>query len=119
MWFEQLPEQCPPADAVKPNGVYYRLTETSVPICSDFWSNRKLWAHQKFNTCECIAMSVSVFQNVEPLKRVLKMPAHKNKTMVEVTLIPEAGLIMKTFGVSHFSWWRSADFPILNSVVAI
>lgn len=118
MWFEPLPDQCPPVDASPPNGTFYRLAEDSLPKCSDFWSHRKLWPSKKFNTTECLAMSLSVYTDPAQLEALKLMKPHAKKAIVAVNLTSSAGLVKKTFGPHHHSWWRNADFDLLKHAVA-
>jgi hypothetical protein len=119
MWFEPLPEQCPPADAISPNGKFYRLAETAVPKCADFWSHRRLWPTRKFNTPECLAMSVSLFADHSTIVALKMMKLHAHKSIVALNLNPDAGVVKKTFGPHHHSWWRKADFELFAHVVPV
>lgn len=117
-WFEELPEQCPPADAQSlENFVCFRLCETSSPCDEDFHSHRQKAPHQRFNTPECIARAVSVFNDREAAANLLKLPAHRNKSIVRLKLVSTDGVAKKTGNnKSHFSWWRSSLFDIGSAV---
>ena len=41
-WFEELPEQCPPEDAIECNGIYFRIANGNPATSEDFFSQRKL-----------------------------------------------------------------------------
>lgn len=118
MWFEQLPPTCPPPSAVPPTSTFYRLTESASPTCDDFWSHRKLNPSTKYNTDECHARAVSVFNSPTGLTRLLKMERHRHKTITAIKLDHTAGLVEKNGGPDHYSWWRSEAFPILQNVQA-
>lgn len=40
-WFEELPDQCPPEDAMECNGVYFRIANGNPATSEDFFSQRK------------------------------------------------------------------------------
>ena len=42
----------------------------------------------------------------------LKLPKFKNASIVIVKLEPKDGMIKKTFGIAHYSWWRTKDFNV-------
>ena len=116
-WFEELPEQCPEADAKAPNGhTYYRLIETDKISCNDFWSHRKIWPHKAFNTTECRARSISIFGDISQCAKLLLLPLHTNKKLAGILLTSDAGLIKKTGPDGHNSWWRSRSFdPVAHA----
>ena len=118
MWYEELPERCPPEDAFHPNGVYFRLTESEKIECSDFWSHRKKWPTKMFQVCECRARSVSVFDDIEQCLNVRKLPNQKQKKIVSVQLSNGDGVIKQTGkNTSHYSWWRSDTFDVNSAQV--
>lgn len=115
MWFEELPEQCPPDSAAQPNGEFYRMIEGKNVDEIDFHSHRKREPNKSFNTCECIAKSLSIFDSFESCERVTKLPAHNGKKIAIVKLDETSGAIGKTGrDKSHYSWWRSGDFDWLS-----
>lgn len=36
----------------------------------------------------------------------------QNASIVIVKLEPKDGMIKKTFGIAHYSWWRTKDFNV-------
>lgn len=119
MWFEQLPPMCPPANAVPPANTFYRLTESESPACEDFWSHRMLNPNTKYNTNECRARAVSVFDNPTELARLLKMERHRHKSIAGVMLDETAGVVERNGGPDHYSWWRAEGFPVLQNVQVV
>ncbi|PBJ92304.1 hypothetical protein CMV24_27940 [Pseudomonas plecoglossicida] len=114
-WYEALPEQCPPGEAFSPNEfVCYRLCESNTVTDRDFLSHRHLFPHKTFNVPECRARSISVFRDKNDLSGILKLPVHRNKTVVQLKLNACDGVAMKTGKVndSHYSWWRSSGFDM-------
>jgi len=117
-WVEDLPPDCPPADAVAPqNDLFYRLVENVPPLDRDFWSHRKLYPSKKY-TSECIGRACSLISDLEGCFQVAKLPTQQNKRIVQLSLPPESGRVKKT-GKNpwHYSWWRTRNFdPISGSI---
>ena len=114
-WFEQLPPQCPPSDAMPCNGIYYRIAKGNPVDDSDFFSQRKLMPDKVFTGLgidECIIRSISVFFDIEDAVKRLKLPKFRHANVTKVHLTPKDGVIKKTFSSSHFSWWRSTAFNV-------
>lgn len=120
-WFEQLPEQCPPNDAKVCDGKYYRIVNGNPAVSSDFFSQRKLAPQKIFRgngIDECIIRAVSLFGDAEDAKKRMKLPKFKHSILAEVILLPEDGMMKRTFADSHYSWWRTKQFS-LTQVKAI
>jgi hypothetical protein len=120
-WDETLPQGCPPKDAKPPeNKRFFRLVESIPPLESDFWSQRKHYPKKKFKTTECIARSCSIFTELNRCADIRKLPLHKNKKVVELTLTPESGLIKNTGRHAyHYSWWKVKGFNPIPYCVEI
>ena len=120
-WFEPLPDKCPPETAFIPNGqVFYRLAKSGTVISEEFLSQRAKCPTCKFNdVTECVARSISLWNDISECLNVLKLPRHKkhaSKSVIMIlTLNSNDGLLLNTFKPNHFSWWRSNSF-ILTSV---
>lgn len=116
-WFEELPEQCPPKEAFNPEGFsFYRFSSSENPDLNDFLSHRYLHPTTVFNNVpECIARSLSVYDSLEKCINLRKLPRHRNKwkSILELKLNADDGLVMKTFpDPNHYSWWRSNSFKL-------
>lgn len=112
-WFEELPKQCPPSDAQHCNGRYYRIAKGVPTESEDYFSQRKLQPDKVFvgeGIDECIVRSVSLFASVEEARKRLRLPKFRKNIVVEVELTPKDGVIKKTFGPNHYSWWRTKHF---------
>jgi hypothetical protein len=118
IWAEDLPDKCPPADADVPDGlVFYRMVSSSTPIDRDFWSIRKLNPHQGYQNSECRAMSTSMFDELSQCQARLKLPTHRDKSVVQIALNRGSGVVKQTgSNRSHHSWWRSAAYDSFISV---
>ena len=112
-WYEELPPNCPPDEASAPKAIYFRLGSIP-PDDSDFWSYRRRFPHKKFHVNECVARSLSIFDDqnaAERLKRLL--PAMRLKPIFQLDLGGKDGLIQQTGNdLHHFSWWRSTEFDL-------
>ncbi|WP_205343119.1 hypothetical protein [Denitrificimonas caeni] len=119
MWFEPLPEQCPPFGAKPVKGTFYRLVTGAVAGCEDFWSHRKIWPNKSFNVDECRARSLSIYECYEDCDKLRKLSMHKYKEIAEITLDINAGIAKQTGrDKTHYSWWRSNSFmPQAQSTV--
>lgn len=121
-WFEALPPLCPPADAVPAAGIFFRIAKGLPTESEDYFSQRHLQPDKVFvgeGIDECIVRSVSVFDNLDQAKMRLRLPKFRKQTIVAVELEPTDGVIKKTFGPSHYSWWRSTDFNYSKATLAL
>lgn len=116
-WAEELPPNCPPSKATPPNyDTFYRLIPRFPPEKQDFFSHRKLFPTRKFKTNECRARSVSIFSELEECAKIRKLPAHRKKIIIQLTLSPESGVVLQTGrNKKHYSWWMKKGYdPIKN-----
>jgi hypothetical protein len=114
-WYENLPPDCPPETAEIPQASYFRLGSIP-PEESDFWSHRRRFPHKKFHVSECVAQSLSIFDDFEADERLKRLlPAMRSKPIYQVDLTEGDGWVLQTGqDPHHFSWWRSTDFEISN-----
>jgi hypothetical protein len=110
-WHDELPEQCPPQEAVLPsNMIIYRAVRTLPPTEDDFESQRVMYPKQLFNVDECRARSLSVSTEPTPCEHLIRIPNRPERFVAKIRLTEESGLILKTGKRTHFSWWRARDF---------
>lgn len=119
-WVETLPLQCPPADAVPPEGVYYRAVSAD---CSedDFIPYARLYPMRKYTGSQaCIARGLSIFSNMDECLEATKLPSLQKlgqTCVAKITLTAKDGVIHKGHRTdSHYSWWRTRDFDLNTSV---
>jgi hypothetical protein len=112
-WFEELPSDCPPEEAGVPSGTYFRLGSIP-PDDSDFWSHRRRFPHKKFHVNECVARSLSIFDDMDAAERLKQLlPAMRSKPVFQLDLRENDGVVQQTGNdIHHFSWWRSTDFDL-------
>lgn len=121
-WYEHLPALCPPHDAVPCDGKYYRIAKGNPVEDADFFSQRKLQPDKVFKGAgvdECIARAISLFADANDAMQRLKLPKFRNANISEVCLTPKDGVMKKTFSSSHYSWWRSTDFDVLQAKIVM
>jgi hypothetical protein len=115
-WTEELIEKCPPENAFDPNGLtFYRLAKSNPVTENDFHSQRKLNPNTNFtNVSECIARSLSIWDDIEKCLNILKLPRHKNKAplVMQLNLVTGDGLVLQTFKPNHYSWWRTNNYNV-------
>lgn len=107
-WFEELPESCPPEDALICEGKFYRIAAGDPVKSLDFFSQRRLNPDKIFvgeGIDECIVRSVSLFNDLDETRKRLRLPKFRNSTIAEIVLSEEDGMIKKKFGAAHYSWW--------------
>lgn len=120
-YFEDLASTgipCPHEDAFVPDGqtVYYRYIKGDRIVSESFLPTQVNPAMPLPKECDaCIQKSVSVYDNLEGLiNGVFKLPSNKGKrrTVGLLMLSEKDGVLKKTFGKNHHSWWRSQAFDI-------
>ena len=119
-WFEDLPEQCPPDDAELAKGIYYRIANGNPATSEDFFSQRKMQPDKVFKgegIDDCIVKSVSLFSDKSEAMKRMKLPKFKKAVIAEVKLEAKDGMIKKTFGIAHYSWWRSKGFHVSQAKI--
>ena len=119
-WFEELPEQCPPEDAKECNGIYYRIANGNPATSADFFSQKRLQPDKIFTgegIDDCIVKSISLFSDRKEIEKRLKLPKFRKGVIAEVRLETKDGMIKKTFGNAHYSWWRTNEFEVSQAKV--
>jgi hypothetical protein len=119
-WVENLPENCPPQSAGSPQGDFFRVISAFPPDNSDFNSTRQDNPLKLFAIDECLVRSCSIFSDYAEGKKLLKLPRHRNKIIIRLSLTADSGLVLRTFErPGHYSWWRDRRFPLANHIHAI
>jgi hypothetical protein len=120
-WTEELIDKCSPDNAFDPDGMtFYRLAKTNPATESDFHSQRKLNPNTNFtNVSECIARSLSIWDDIDKCLNILKLPRHKNKAplVMQLNLVSGDGLVLQTFKANHYSWWRTTNYNVASTPI--
>lgn len=116
---EELPESCPPdqASEIGKAMTVYRLARHNPPTENDFKS--KLEKQPTLPVPNpCIARGLSVWESLETCKAQIKLPARKNSVVLELTLVPDSGIILHDGG-PHITWWpfKATDVLALAKVL--
>lgn len=112
-WADELPENCPPEEVcIANNNDFYRLIHYTDRTTAEDWMNTITEQPRRKFTPEQIiyASGMSVLDNIEVARDKLKMPLMRNKGLTgiaKISLFPEDGVVLQTFGESHYTWWRT------------
>ena len=111
-YLEDLPESCPPADAINREMVVYRVVTTIPPCEDDFYSQRKKFPFRPFSLDECIVRACSVFDNEYDIRKKPKLLSKDNVKLIRFKITKMDGKVKKTLSPGHHSWWiyRCFDF---------
>ncbi|MBF0343945.1 MAG: hypothetical protein HQL06_06910 [Nitrospirae bacterium] len=116
-WIEELPDDCPPEDAIYPqNEKYFRWVDNYPPTERDFFSLRKLYPERKLPS-ECQARAVSIFSSFDECLKLRKFNYFKTRKIISLLLNEECGLVKNTpskDNKSHTSWWVAKTFALNN-----
>ena len=122
-WVESLPPQCPPSDAIPPEGEYFRAVSAD---CSedDFIPYARLYPNRKYiGAMACKSRALSIFTNKNDCVDATKLPSLQKlgqTNIAKITLTDKDGLVLKERGKgTHHSWWRTRNFDINASVEPI
>ena len=66
---------------------------------------------------DCIVKSISLFSDRKEIEKRMKLPKFRKGVIAEVRLEPKDGMIKKTFGAAHYSWWRTNEFEVSQAKV--
>lgn len=109
-YIEELPPQCPPADASDPDGntVYYRVCPSFPPDDGHFMSQRHNKPQATFrNVDECVARSVSLNRDPKRCQQLKCFPTAEKHVIVAIRIPRACGKVKQTGRTpTHYSWWR-------------
>ncbi len=116
-WADDLPEGAPPETVLVPdNDVFYRITKENRLTNEDLISYLQQWPHKYEGESKIFASGVSVFDDLNAAKRKMKLPALRDhKGIAKLTLYPVDGVVKKSFGKYHYTWWRTQSFDLSKS----
>lgn len=118
-YHSETPKKCPPKNAGKPDGLYYRIVYHNPPVAKDFtiWVLEKKNRHlleerKKQNHCNSFAVSVwATEEGAEHLRGLFKRPLEQKAKgkfigIAKVQLDANSGVIMKTgSNPFHYDLW--------------
>lgn len=119
-WANNLPEDCPPSVILVPeNQEMFRLTISADNITEeDFKPYTELYPNRKYNsTQKILASGLSLLSSNEPTF-IAKLPQGKKfKGIAKLILNPEDGVLAKSGGPNHYTWWRTNSFDINSAEI--
>lgn len=118
-WHEEIPDNCPPIEAIEPDGhEFYRLCKENPAKNSDFYSQKKENSTRTFaGVSECVLRAVSLWDDEKKCLKQKKYPTQKNKVLGKIELNKVDGVVKNTFKPNHYSWWRSDSFDPALAVI--
>ena len=119
-WANELPEGCPPENILIPSDQeMYRLTlEADKVTEADFIPYLEQYKEKKYSApLKIMAAGLSLFSSYDPAL-TQKIPALKKyKGVAKLLLNPQDGVLAKTGGENHYTWWRSTSFDINSAEI--
>jgi len=116
MYREELPEGCPPPDAIEIENEWigYRFVSGTSPAPEDFDSHFRKDPSKRYPD-PCIAKALSLEADFAQARKRLELPKFKNGSICQVTLDRGAGRIKQT-GASrtHYSWWPYNGWGVIE-----
>jgi hypothetical protein len=106
-WPDYFPIQCPPLTAVPTEKSVYRLVRNEPPIEDDFLSNKQEAMSGVWPGKECEACGLSVLNSYDKADKTIRTYKKKFKLhkIAKGTIAQSTGVVAKTFGSGHFTWW--------------
>lgn len=119
-WANDLPKGCPPEKILIPsNQEMYRLTlEADKVTEADFIPYLEQFKEKKYSAPQKImAAGLSVLSSYGPMQ-IKKIPSLKKfKGVAKILLNPQDGVLAKTGGENHYTWWRTTNFDINSAEI--
>lgn len=119
-WVNTFPENCPPEDILVPEDEeFYRLLINEDVVVEEDWKSQKeLHPESTYSEENFInAHGLSILK--EANHNLFKLPKYKKfKGLAKIVLNPSDGVLKKTYGDKHYTWWRTTSFDE-NSVAII
>lgn len=122
-----LPDSCPPADAERRSGQFYRLTRKGLKVGDASTEGDWLLPYQKrmgqcvgkADLCECHAHSV--FVDLDEIVAAAKISKWvRGKSVAAIRIGPDDGLLAhrpSSLGESHHDWWPSRRIDPAECVI--
>lgn len=111
-WVNTFPENCPPEDILVPEDEeFYRLLINEDVVVEEDWKSQKeLHPESTYSGENFInAHGLSILKEVN--HNLFKLPKYKKfKGLAKIVLNPSDGVLKKTYGDKHYTWWRTTSF---------
>lgn len=130
----ETPKNCPPKDAVSPNGIFFRFVFNNPPIPDDFvvWVDEPENKHylddkKKQGNCGAFAMSMLVKEGITRLRGLFQHPLKKKAIqrnsffgLAQVKLDSNSGKIKQTGqNPHHYDLWPYLNSKLERNVISV
>lgn len=112
-WADPLPDNCPPEYILIPEAEeFYRLLLNEDKIVEDDWKTyTQLYPDQAYIGEKLILASGLSVNKDGDFNRLTKLSYMKRfKGIALIKLNPTDGVLKKTKGKNHYTWWRTTSF---------
>lgn len=111
-WVNTLPENCPPENILVPEDEeFYRLLINEDVIIEEDWKSQKELHPDNIYKGENLINAHGLSILKEANHNLFKLPRYKRfKGLAKIILNPSDGVLKKTYGDKHYTWWRTTSF---------
>ena len=117
-WTCEMPEGCPPEDVMVPTEhPFYRLAlQADAYSEDDFKSYAESAPQRNWGERLPLALGLSLIDNEIKARKNLKLPLFRRyRGILALVLNPNDGVVKQTGShLSHYTWWRTKSFSMLN-----
>ena len=121
-YLEELPEQCPPAEAQdQAFGPAYRILPAAAPIVQHFHSYKMIGTPKPGGVDDCRYASCSLFTCMTAAKRIARLPKKRaSSTHLATLMIPQGyGSSSINDKTSHVDFWPYSSFSVAGAVTKV
>jgi hypothetical protein len=121
-FFEELPDQCPPATAAdQAYGPAYRIMPDASPKIEHFWSHKLRGLNKPNGVDDCRFCSCSLFTDPMAARAVARLPKMRpHSTHIASVNIPTgAGVSMFGANSNHVDFWMYDTFDMVGAVADV
>lgn len=111
-WVNTFPENCPPEDILVPEDEeFYRLLINEDVVVEEDWKSQKELHPESTYSGENFINAHGLSILKEANHNLFKLPKYKKiKGLAKIVLNPSDGVLKKTYGDKHYTWWRTTSF---------
>lgn len=122
-YLEQLPDQCPPAQAQdQALGPAYRILPSDVPSPEHFYSHSRLGKTTPPGVDSCRFASCSLFTCADTARALAKKLPKMRATsthLAEITIVAGAGSTYVNETTKHVDFWMYDNFDVVAAVAKV
>lgn len=113
-WPDHFPENCPPIDASRVEGQYFRLVTADPPVEWDVMSHKERDPGKNWGSGQCRACGLSIYGDEEEARKTRRrIPALRGTKVAIANVTPASGVVAPTptrTAKSHCTWWVFEKF---------